>query len=57
MEMARKKTMATFTISPEVIERLEQWLKTLEFSPGKSAIVEKAVVEYLDRREKSDKKR
>lgn len=57
MDMARKKTMATFTISPEVIDRLEAWLKTLEFSPGKSAIVEKAVTEYLDRREKVEKKR
>ena len=50
--MARKKTVATFTISPQVIERLEKWLASLELSPGKSAVVEKALVDFLDRKEK-----
>lgn len=53
MLMARKKTVATFTISPEVIDRLEKWLASHELPPGKSAVVEKALVEFLDRREKA----
>ncbi len=57
MEMARTKQHATFTISPEVLARLETYIAGLEFNPGKSAVVERAVVLFLDEKEKGAKKR
>jgi len=50
--MTRKKTVATFTISHDVIARLEEWLASLELPPGKSAVVERALIEFLDRKDR-----
>ena len=51
--MTRKKTVATFTISHEAIARLEKWIASLELPPSKSSVVERALVEFLDRKDRS----
>lgn len=51
MEMARKKKMVTLTLDPELVERLENWLKGQEFPPAKNAVIEAALKAFLDDRE------
>lgn len=51
MDMARKKQMVSFTLDPDLIERLEKWLAKHEFPPKKVDVMEAALREFLDRRE------
>lgn len=51
MEMARNKKMVTLTFDPELIERLEAWLKRQEFPPAKNAVLEAALKAWLDERD------
>lgn len=51
--MARKKQMVSFTLDPELIERLEAWLAKQEFPPTKTAVMEAALREWLDKRERT----
>jgi len=55
MDMARKKQMASFTIDRDVLARLDAFVAQHEFPPPKSQIVQSALVEWLDRREASQK--
>ena len=51
MDMARKKKMVTLTLDPELVERLEAWLAKQEFPPAKNAVIEAALIRWLDDRE------
>jgi len=48
----RIRPMVSFTLDPDVVERLEAWLGKQEFPPTKSQVVETAIRDWLDRREK-----
>lgn len=50
--MARKKQMVSFTLDPELVERIEAWLAKQEFPPTKTAVMEAALREWLDKRER-----
>jgi predicted DNA-binding protein len=52
MNMARNKKMVTLTLSPEIVERLENWLKGHEFPPAKNLVIEAALKNYLDEKER-----
>jgi Arc/MetJ-type ribon-helix-helix transcriptional regulator len=54
MDMVRKRKMVSFTLDPLVIERLEAWLAAQEFPPNKSQVIDAALREWLDRRERGD---
>lgn len=54
MNMARNKKMVTLTLSPEIVERLENWLKGHEFPPAKNLVVEAALKNYLDEKEREE---
>jgi len=51
MDMARKKKMVTLTLDPELVERLERWLVGQEFPPAKNAVIEAALIAWLDGRD------
>lgn len=49
MDMGRNKKMVTMTLSPEVVERLEQFIDSQTFKPKKNEVVEAALIEFLDK--------
>lgn len=51
MDMGRNKKMVTLTLDPELVERLEAFIKAQEFPPAKNAVVEAALREWLNARE------
>lgn len=51
MDMARKKKMVTLTLDPELVERLEAWIKGQDFPPAKNAVIEAALKAWLDGKE------
>jgi hypothetical protein len=50
--MARRKEALNVYIDPALLERLEKWLTKQEFPPAKTAVVEAALREFLDARER-----
>lgn len=50
--MARLKKLLTFYVEPALLKRLEVWLAKQEFPPTKTAVVEAALREFLDARER-----
>jgi len=51
MEMVtRNKKMVSYALDPELLGRLDAWLKTQEFPPSKTAVVEAALRQFLDDR-------
>jgi predicted transcriptional regulator len=50
--MARSKKLMTFYLAPELLKRLDVWLAKQEFPPTKTAVVEAALREFLDARER-----
>ncbi len=50
--MARPKTRISLDIAPELHERLEAWLSRQEFPTTKTAAIEAALREFLNKREK-----
>lgn len=51
MLMPRQKKMTSLALDPAVLVRLDKWLAKQEFPPTKTAVVEAALREFLDRRE------
>lgn len=49
MDMARKKTMVTMTLDPDLVQRLKDWIAKQPFPPAQNQVVEKAVQEFLDK--------
>lgn len=50
--MARNKTRISLDIETKLDERLEAWRSKQEFPPTKTAVIEAALREFLDAREK-----
>ena len=50
--MARNKTRISLDIAPELHERLEAWLSKQEFPTTKTAVIEAALREFLEKRER-----
>ena len=50
--MARLKKLLTFYVDPELLKRLNTWMAKQEFPPTKTAVVEAALREFLDARER-----
>lgn len=53
MLMARRRIMVTYTMDPDLLERFEKWLGQQAPRIHKSAAVETALREFLDKREKA----
>lgn len=51
MLMPRLKKMISFALDPVLLERLDKWLSKQELKPSKTAVLELALREFLDRRE------
>lgn len=45
----RKKSMLTVTISKDLAESLQDWIKNHPVPPAKNAVVETAIREFIDR--------
>ena len=50
--MARLKKMISLALDPELLKRLEVWMDKQEFPPTKTAVIETALRDFLDAREK-----
>lgn len=50
--MARLKKMISLALDPALLERLDVWLAKQELPPTKTAVLELALREFLDRRER-----
>lgn len=51
MDMTRTKKMVSFALDPALLARLDGWIERQELSPTKTAVIELALREFLDRRE------
>jgi hypothetical protein len=56
MNTKRHKQMVTFTIDPDVIERLKAWIDRQEPQPRQNAVVETAIKRFLDENEPDGEK-
>jgi hypothetical protein len=52
MSMARNKEALNLYIDPAILARLEAWLARQELPTTKTAVVELALREFLDKRER-----
>jgi len=52
MLMTRIKKPVSYALDPKLLARLDAWLKRQEFPPKKTTIIEAALSDWLDRREK-----
>lgn len=50
--MARLKKMVSLALDPKLIERMEAWIAKQELPPKKTAVIELALREFLDARER-----
>jgi hypothetical protein len=50
--MARLKKMVSLALDPQLLARLEAWLKEQELPTTKTAVMELALREFLDARER-----
>jgi len=51
MVMPRLKKMVSYALAPELLDRLDAWLASQELPPSKTAVVEMALREFLEKRE------
>lgn len=51
MEMGRIKKQVSFALDPELLRRVEAWIASQEFPPSKTAVLETALREFLDKRD------
>ena len=49
----RQKRTFTTALSQGVIDRLDRWIEGQELPPNKTDVLELALIEFLDRREKA----
>lgn len=54
--MPRQKKPVSYALDPKLVERLEKWLSRQSPPVKKTAAVETALVEFLDRQESKPKK-
>lgn len=51
MLMARKKTMITLTLEPELVGRLKAWVARQRVPPAQNAVIALALTKFLDEEE------
>lgn len=51
MDMARAKKMVTMTLDPKLLQRLDDWIEKQQFPPPRNAVIEAAVLAFLDKQE------
>jgi hypothetical protein len=51
MKMPRNKKMITLALEPALLERLERWMNKQDLPPTKTLAFEKALAEFLDKRD------
>lgn len=49
MNMARLKKMVSFALDRDLIDQLDAWLEKQEIRPSKTAVVEAAIRQFLER--------
>lgn len=52
----RLKKLTTFALDPDLLDRLEKWRQAQDVPPSKTAVLEVAVREFLERREQKGKR-
>lgn len=52
MDMTRTKKMVSLALDPDLLARLDAWIAKQEFPPTKTAVLETALREFLQKREK-----
>lgn len=52
MTPTRTKRPTTMALDPELLDRLEAWMRRQEFPPTKTQVWETALREFLDKRDK-----
>ncbi|MCV6592801.1 MAG: hypothetical protein OIF48_07615 [Silicimonas sp.] len=53
--MARKKTPTNLALDPEILARIDAWMKAQDAPWTKTAVFERALLEFLEKREGGDK--
>lgn len=48
MEIKRKKRMVQLTLDPELVNRLDDWIRDQPVPPPRNAVVETAIKAFLD---------
>lgn len=51
MKGSRRKKMVSFAVDPSLLERLDVWLDSLDVPASKTACLERAIAEFLEKRE------
>lgn len=51
-----KKPVLTARVDAKTIERLDRWIAKQDVPPTRTAVIEAAINEFLDRRERKGKK-
>lgn len=51
MNMARNKTPTNLALDPEILARVEAWMKAQELPVTKTWVFEKALAEFLEKRD------
>lgn len=51
MDMTRLKRMVGLALDPELLDRLEVWRLKQDVPPSKTAVLEAAIREFLERRD------
>lgn len=54
MKMPRNKKALNVYVAPEILERLELWMKSQEAPWNKTAVVEASLSLFLDKKEAED---
>lgn len=56
MMMGRLKKVTGLALDPKLLDRLEKWRTAQDVPPSKTAVHETALREFLERREKREKR-
>lgn len=56
MAATKGKRQVSFLIDERVLDRVDQWRSRQEIAPAKTAVLELALREFLERREEKKKK-
>lgn len=55
--MARNKIMKSYALDPVLLDRLEKWLASQDPAPSRTGVIETALRDFLDARERETKRR
>ena len=52
MEKGRLKKMVSYALDPELLKLMDRWISEQDVPPSKTAFVETAIREFLERRKR-----